>query len=343
MVQPALHLLARVLADDDGLGAFAASLPSTSARVSEPALPLFLAALHERRGDSLLCVLPDDEDARDAAEAAAWFTEGASVAFMPSRGVALGSGLQPPPHLVGERARALDVLSQGGLVCVSAAGLVEPLPLPERRPDPVTISPGEGAGLEELVERIVLAGYERVERVEERGQIAVRGGILDVFPTTGRDPVRVELFGDEVEAIRAFSPYTQRALRTLDAVTVYPAAEATEGDEGGDRVPPLRPRARPRLATRRRCRALARARRRAQAERCGDRSAARRPGARVRGAAARARRARARRSRARARLARPQRAARRRHVPPPGRRAPDTEAPAQGRGECRGRADAPVG
>ncbi len=222
------------------MAAFAESLPRTSARVSEPALPLFLAALRVRQGAGLLCVLPDDEDARDAAEAASWFVDESSIAFMPSRGVAIGSGLRPPPHLVGERARALDVLSRDGLVCVSAAGLVEALPPKERRPDPVTIAPGEGAaGLDELVEQIVSAGYERVERVEERGQIAVRGGILDVFPTTGRDPVRVELFGDEVEAIRAFSPYTQRALRTLDAVTVFPAAEATDEDDDGDRVPAL--------------------------------------------------------------------------------------------------------
>src|SRR5205823_12462422 len=72
---------------------------------------------------------------------------------------------------------------------------------------------------------LALSGYERVERVEERGQFAVRGGIVDVFPTTGREPLRIELFGDEIEAIRAFSPFTQRALRPLERAVVYPAAE----------------------------------------------------------------------------------------------------------------------
>src|SRR5262249_15685623 len=71
----------------------------------------------------------------------------------------------------------------------------------------------------------------------ERAQIAVRGGILDVFPTTGRDPVRIELFGDDVEAIRAFSPYTQRALGAIGSVRLYPAVEAAgapdAGGEGG--------------------------------------------------------------------------------------------------------------
>src|SRR5205814_8039258 len=72
---------------------------------------------------------------------------------------------------------------------------------------------------------LALAGYERVDRVEERGQFVVRGGIVDVFPTTGRDPLRIELFGDEVEAVRAFSPFTQRALRPVEDAVVYPAAE----------------------------------------------------------------------------------------------------------------------
>ena len=66
---------------------------------------------------------------------------------------------------------------------------------------------------------------QRVERVEERGQFAVRGGIVDVFPSTGREPLRVELFGDEIEQVRAFSPFTQRALHPVEWALVYPAAE----------------------------------------------------------------------------------------------------------------------
>ena len=75
---------------------------------------------------------------------------------------------------------------------------------------------GDEPGIDALAEHLASAGYERVERVEERGQFAVRGGLVDVFPTTGREPFRIELFGDEIEQIRAFSPFTQRALRTVD-------------------------------------------------------------------------------------------------------------------------------
>jgi transcription-repair coupling factor (superfamily II helicase) len=252
MDQPILHPLVERLRADEKLPAFAAALPAR-ARVSEPALPLLLAALHEEVARPLLVLLPEDADARDAAEAASWFIGEDRVAFLPSRGVRWGSGLAPPPHLVGERARALEVLERGGLVCASALALAEPVPPPDVRPAALRVSRGEEPGIDALAEALALAGYERVERVEERGQFAVRGGIVDVFPTTGREPLRIELFGDEVEGIRAFSPFTQRALRDVDDAVIQPAAERrrdldevtlpdeTEDHEGGSVTEGRRP------------------------------------------------------------------------------------------------------
>jgi transcription-repair coupling factor (superfamily II helicase) len=222
---PSLRPLALELAGSERLAVFAADLRGGSARVSEPGLPLLLAALHLHLDRSLLVLLAEDTDARDAAEAAAWYLGDEQVALFPSRGVGWDSGLEPPPHLVGERARALDVLDGGGLVCASAAALSEGMPPPEARPRRLDVAVGDEPGIDALAEHFAHAGYERVERVEERGQFAVRGGIVDVYPTTGRDPLRVELFGDEIEAVRAFSPFTQRALRPVARAVVYPAAE----------------------------------------------------------------------------------------------------------------------
>src|SRR6187397_3600218 len=222
--RPVLHPLVEQLLADERLAAYAEALPAP-ARVSEPGLPLLLAALHEHLDRALVCVLPEDADARDAAEGARWFLGDERVALLPSRGVRWGSGLEPPPHLVGERARALDVLAAGGLVCASAAALAEGMPPANTRPEPIRIAPGVERSLEGLAESLALAGYERVERADERGQFAVRGGIVDVFPTTGREPFRVEFFGDEIESVRAFSPFTQRALHPVAEATLYPAAE----------------------------------------------------------------------------------------------------------------------
>jgi transcription-repair coupling factor (superfamily II helicase) len=219
-----LHAFVAELVEDERLQRFSEALP-TRARVSEPALPLLLAALYERLGRGLVCALPEDADARDAADAAAWFLGEEQVALLPSRGVHWASGLEPPPHLVGERARALDVLARGGLVCASATALAEGLPPATERPEPIEVALGQEPGIDVLSEGFALAGYERVERVEERGQFAVRGGLVDVFPTTGREPLRIELFGDEIESIRAFSPFTQRALHPVDVARIYAAAE----------------------------------------------------------------------------------------------------------------------
>jgi transcription-repair coupling factor (superfamily II helicase) len=224
MDRPTLFPLVRALAESERLQAFAAALPAR-ARVSEPALPLLVAALHEELGRELVLLAPEDADARDLAEAASWFLGEGGTAYLPSRGVHRESGLEPPPHLVGERARALDVIAEGGLVCVSAAALADGMPPPAARPGTLRLAVGDEPGIESIAEHLALAGYERVERAEERGQLAVRGGIVDVFPTTGREPLRIELFGDEVESIRAFSPFTQRALHPVAEALLYPAAE----------------------------------------------------------------------------------------------------------------------
>ena len=239
-----LAALARELASSERFRAYVDGFPA-DARVSEPALPLLLATLHAALRRSLVCLLADDEDARDVAEAAGWFGDPARVALLPSRGVAPGSGLEPPAHLVGERGRALAVLDTGGLVCVSARALAEGMPPADERAPTIHLSRAAVVDLDVLVEELALAGYERVERVEERGQIAVRGGIVDVFPSTGREPLRVEFFGDELEQIRAFSPFTQRALHEVDEALIHPAREriATSAElEDGleqERVPVL--------------------------------------------------------------------------------------------------------
>src|SRR5258708_9380111 len=134
--RPVLYALVRDLLRSDKLQELAEALP-TRARVSEPALPLVVAALHEQVGRALTVLVPEDADVRDLAEAAGWFLGADRVALLPSRGVRWDSGLQPPPHLVGERARALDILDRRGLVIVSAPAAAEREPPAAARPAPL--------------------------------------------------------------------------------------------------------------------------------------------------------------------------------------------------------------
>ena len=135
MDQTPLAAFVDVLRAQERFLAFAAGLPAR-ARVSEPVLPLAARVAPPGAGRGLLVLLPEDADARDAAEAASWYLGGEAVALLPSRGVGHDSGLEPPPHLVGERARALVVLAAGGLVCASALALSEGLPPLAERPEP---------------------------------------------------------------------------------------------------------------------------------------------------------------------------------------------------------------
>ena len=84
---------------------------------------------------------------------------------------------------------------------------------------------GDEIDLKEEQEALALMGYERVDMVEAPGQFASRGGILDLYPLTEENPVRIELWGDEIDSIRYFDPESQRTKEQTEGVRVYPAAE----------------------------------------------------------------------------------------------------------------------
>ena len=78
---------------------------------------------------------------------------------------------------------------------------------------------------ERLVEHLRLAGYNQVDVVEMPGEFAHRGGLLDVYPPESERPVRIELFGDEVESMRKFDPGTQRSAAAAEEVALLPLTE----------------------------------------------------------------------------------------------------------------------
>lgn len=94
----------------------------------------------------------------------------------------------------------------------------------------VRVEFGQPFDPENFADRAVDLGYERVPTVETRGEFSVRGGIVDVFPPDAENPIRIDLFGDEIESIRYFDVHTQRSLKShgdLELITLLPAREKT--------------------------------------------------------------------------------------------------------------------
>ena len=219
--------------------------------------PLLLAAILEDErglaGRPALLVSPDDRSARDLAADLRAYLAPRRVRLYPSRGTGFASHVTPPPHLVGLRIDALDALGreQDAVVVASATALAEAVPDASLRPAGFAIAAGEEIDLTQVARDLDGAGYERVEQVEERGQFAVRGGILDVYGATEERAVRIELFGDEVESMRWFSTFTQRSLGDAERIELAPAAEldaehreiaalaAMEAEEEGREAPSL--------------------------------------------------------------------------------------------------------
>jgi transcription-repair coupling factor (superfamily II helicase) len=215
---------------DKSVGALADAARHEPQRVfvSASMRPYLLASLIDDDPDrSALVVAGDDRAARDLAADLRAFLSPRPVRFYPARGMRYESHLAPPPHLVGLRVAALDALlsDKPAVLVTSAVALAEKLPDPELRPHGFEIEKGGLLDLDEVAGRLVACGYGRVEQVEDRGEFAIRGDILDVYPATEERAVRCELFDIEVERLTWFSTFTQRSLEEAERVEIAPAAE----------------------------------------------------------------------------------------------------------------------
>lgn len=97
----------------------------------------------------------------------------------------------------------------------------------------IAVMSGREIQLDDLLSSLVRLGYERTDQVDSAGQFSVRGGIIDIFPANREHPLRIELFGDEVDSLREYDPVTQRSLKNIQEADILPVAEP---EHGGDTV-----------------------------------------------------------------------------------------------------------
>ncbi|MEV4740381.1 transcription-repair coupling factor [Streptomyces sp. NPDC049555] len=190
------------------------------------ARPFVIAALARDAQRPVLAVTATGREAEDLAAALRGLLPADAVVEYPAWETLPHERLSPRSDTVGRRLAVLRRLAHPSKDD-PAAGPVSVVVAPVRsvlQPqvkglgdlEPVSLRTGQGADLEEVVEALAAAAYARVELVEKRGEFAVRGGILDVFPPTEEHPLRVEFWGDDVEEIRYFKVADQRSLEVAE-------------------------------------------------------------------------------------------------------------------------------
>ncbi len=222
MSAPLAGLLATALPDPalrgvaDALGA-----PHLELEAASAARPFVVGAMAQRA--PVLVVTATGREADDLGASLAEMLGADNVAVFPSWETLPHERLSPRADTVGRRLQILRRLAhpEDGaplqVVITTVRSLVQPMASGLGDLDPVRLRVGQDHDFDSLIGRLVELAYARVDMVGKRGEFAVRGGILDIFPPTTDHPVRVEFWGDEVTELRAFSVADQRS---LDEVTV---------------------------------------------------------------------------------------------------------------------------
>ncbi|WP_017556516.1 transcription-repair coupling factor [Nocardiopsis baichengensis] len=173
-------------------------------------------------GRPVLAVTATEREAFDLSEALGSLLPADSVALFPAWETLPHERLSPRSDTVGQRLAVLRRLAHPDpsdpltaplkVVVAPVRSVLQPLVAGLGELVPVRVRPGDEVELEDVVTRLVDAGYARVDLVEKRGDVAVRGGIVDVFPPTEEHPLRLEFWGDQVEEVRYFQVADQRSL-----------------------------------------------------------------------------------------------------------------------------------
>lgn len=214
------------------------------------ARPFAVAALAREAGRTVLAVTATGREAEDLAAALRTMLSADTIAEFPSWETLPHERLSPRSDTVGRRLAVLRRLAhpraddpETGPVSVVVApirSVLQPQVKGLADLEPVSLRTGQSADLGEVVEALAAAAYARVELVEKRGEFAVRGGILDVFPPTEEHPLRVEFWGDDVEEIRYFKIADQRSLEVAEhGLWAPPCRELLLTDEVRERAAAL--------------------------------------------------------------------------------------------------------
>lgn len=188
-----------------------------------------LAGLFDSVGGNMLVVAPGENEAEELVDDLKLFVE--DVVLAPAWETLPFEHVSPNTHTMGARALARHRLVQGdqALVVASVRSAIQRLSASPVQP--LEIGVGAEFDMDELSRQLAGLGYTRTDRVEARGEFAVRGGIVDVFAAQSEEPVRLDFWGDEVSEMREFSIASQRSLGIRETLEVFPAREVRPSEE----------------------------------------------------------------------------------------------------------------
>jgi transcription-repair coupling factor (superfamily II helicase) len=224
-----------LLADEPGLTSVLGRRDAVLA-VPEPARALVVAGLaHRSERQPLVVAVPTTGEAERLARDLAAYLGPDEVDLFPAWETLPFERVSPNVETMGRRLRVLwhlrDPERAPRVIVAPVRALAQRLGPHVADVEPIVVGEGDRVDPQELVERLVGFGYRREYQVEHRGEVAVRGSIVDVYPSTADAPLRIDLWGDEVDRLTEFSPADQRSTIDRAEVEIFPCRELLPTDE----------------------------------------------------------------------------------------------------------------
>ena len=212
----------------------------TYASIQKSYIPFLLESLGKKSGASKVLVSENELEMRSVAAVLKDLVEGCEVLTFPAWDCLPYDRSSPRKDIVAERAKTLSTLARAGekkiIVVTTVSAFLQKLPPPNYfQNKSMSVQEGQNLELEGLVQFLAQNDYHRMETVREPGEFSLRGGLIDIFPSDREEPLRIDLFGDEVESIHTFDPLTQRRGEKIKSASLSSMGEMGIGETEQER------------------------------------------------------------------------------------------------------------
>ena len=210
--------------------------PMSIAGVADSAQSHLISAISKRIGKNTLVITYSDMEARAVTSGLRLYID--IVVMFPSKDYVFYNIETMGRANSNARRVVLDKITEGGVTVVASvdAGMTFTAEKSRFLSNILKFKSGDELNLDEVSSRLVAMGYKREEIIEGAGQFSVRGGILDVFSPNYENPVRIELWGDEIDAIRFFDADSQRAIENVCSVRIIPVTEVLYSEKRREEI-----------------------------------------------------------------------------------------------------------